>query len=286
MYQKLLTTAKELGFARCYALPLEPLSRWGEAVMGEGQFAHARDLVSDPRQAYPSAKCILLLVYAYQPFQMGEKIPAYYLASQRSYLAAVEFTKCLQEEGFLAERIHVPARALALQNGIGFAGKNGLLYLDEFGSRIVLQTVVTDACEPQPVVRGDEDRSCDSCGACAAACPARAIDGENGLTPAKCLRAHMEKAPFPKWVEERMPGYLGCEICQSVCPKNAHLAVAEPSDEVREAFLMERLIAGDASAARRLTGKNLSGGGKLTYQANCFKNQKCCAENGDPSPNL
>lgn len=274
VYEKILKTARGLGFARGYALPPEPLEQWREDVMRAGQDEDARGLVSDPAAEYPGIKCILLLVYAYRPFPMGERIPAYYLASQQSYLAAVELCRRLQEEGYTAERIHVPARALALQNGIGAPGKNGLLYLDEFGSRIVLQTVATDACGPQPVRKECSVAACNSCGACAAACPAGAIDAENGLTPIKCLRYHMKKPPFPQWVEERMPGYLGCEICQSVCPNNAHLPIAEPEESVRAAFAEERLLSGNASAARKLTGKNLSGGGKLTYQAECFKKRK------------
>ena len=279
MHALIEMAAQELGFARVYFLPMEPLIRWQREVLKPDQDETACTLISEPLVSCPWASCILLLIYAYLPFAAGERIPAYYLASQKAYLAAGTLCERIRQAGFHAERVHVPARALALQSGIGTAGKNGLLYLPEFGSRFAIQTLATDACPPLPVMqKGRGNSACRSCGACARACPACAIDEEHGLHPVKCMRYHMKKAPFPEWVEKIMPGYLGCEICQSICPLNAHLPIAEPDAAAREAFEPKRLISGDAAQARRITGKNLSGGGKLSYQAEIFQKREKQAE--------
>ena len=70
----------------------------------------------DVPAAYPGASCILLLVYAYAPFPAGERLSAYYLASQRGYLASQELVKALCASGIPCEIAAVPARALALAN--------------------------------------------------------------------------------------------------------------------------------------------------------------------------
>jgi epoxyqueuosine reductase QueG len=268
MREKIEQTAKAKGFARCYFLPCEPLERHRSESQKPGQDEYAAKLPHDPLSVYPWAKCVLLLVWAYRPFKPGERIPSYYLASNRAYHAAGDVLSEIKAPGARAERIELPARSLALQNGIGSAGKNGLLSLCGLGTRIALYTLVTDACGP---VRPSEPPAadCGSCRACAIACPADAI-GENGLTPVKCMRYEMETEDHPDWVKAVMPGYLGCEICQQVCPKNACLPLDEPTDEDKKAFDMTGLLAGNDREARKLVGKNITGKGKLVNEARVF----------------
>ena len=95
----------------------------------------------DPALAYPHAGCILLLVYPYAPFAAEERLSAYYLASQRGYFATKSLSKQLQTLGISCEMASVPARALALANGVGIAGKNGILRIGALGSRFALYTL-------------------------------------------------------------------------------------------------------------------------------------------------
>ncbi|OQB24469.1 MAG: Epoxyqueuosine reductase [Firmicutes bacterium ADurb.Bin182] len=259
--------AKEKGFAKVFFLPCEPLDRHIFEAQKEGQVASALKLPHDPLSVYPWAKCVLLLIWAYEPFAPDERIPAYYLASNKAYHAAKEVAAEIKASGFRSELINLPARSLALQNGIGSAGKNGLLALKGLGTRIALYTLVTDACGPVKPNEPVPDE-CGECNACSLACPAGAIGA--GLTPVKCMRYEMDTGEHPEWVNAVMPGFLGCEICQHVCPKNAGLRVIEPSDDVKRAFELKRLLSGDDAEARRLAGKNMTKEGKLINEARVF----------------
>lgn len=273
MNERIRQKARELGFAQAFFLTPSPAEMWRDAVQGEGQLPEAQRLNWNPLEATPFAKCLVLLVYAYSPFASGERIPAYYLASQRGYLAARELVAWLGEQGAMAELSSLPVRALALQHGLGQYGLNGLLSLPGWGSRVVLYAIATDAVLPELVPTGvlqQRHPACRQCGLCAKACPAQAIHPARGLNPSACMRAHMERAPFPSWVEKIMPGFLGCEICQSVCPLNSALPFAQPTSEQRQAFCLTRLAQGDAAAARKLVGKNITRQEKLPYQARIF----------------
>lgn len=220
---------------------------------------------------YAKATCVLLLVWAYQPFGSDELIPAYYLAANSAYSALKSFVDDIARTGaFVKADSYVPARALALQAGLGQAGLNGLLYIGELGSRIALYTVFTDACKPADANVYTHSLNCGSCLACVNTCPADAIDPVLGLKHEQCLRTHMTDAFHPDWVLRSMPSYLGCELCQAICPANSGIAVTEPDETSIAAFDMEALILGNTAAARALAGRNFTGSGKLSAEAIAF----------------
>ena len=71
------------------------------------------------------------------------------------------------------QRAHVPHKAIARLAGLGWIGRNNLLVTPQFGSRVRLVTVLTDA----PVHRAGAPLpfSCGVCVRCLAPCPAGAI---------------------------------------------------------------------------------------------------------------
>ena len=225
-------------------------------------------IVDDPIKIYPWARCVLLLVWGYAPFSRDEIIPAYYLASNASYHGAKALQKRLAERGMKAEFVELPARAAALAAGIGTKGKNGLLRLQGLGSRFVLQTIVTDACEP--AAYNEPALDCGDCDRCASACPMGAIDPELGLDVKRCMRYYMDGPMHLDNIKEKLVQYMGCELCQHACPYNEYQTIAEPPEYVKAAFDPKRLLAGDAAEARRLVGRNMTGGGKLTAEAIVF----------------
>ena len=128
--------------------------------------------------------------------------------------------------------------------------------------------IVGEPFTPEEYSVGQDDL-CSRCRACEIACPAHAI-GEGGYDVNKCMRFYMDGADYPDWVCDIQTKHLGCEVCQDVCPRNAGVGFAEPSDEIRAAFDLDRLASGDAKAARLLVGKNITGHGKLTKEAERF----------------
>ena len=129
--------------------------------------------------------------------------------------AALAVTLTLIREGFDALPVpasqviggeglrgHVSHRALAVQAGLGWRGRNNLLVTPRFGAQVRLVSVLTDAPLPAdaPLTAG-----CGSCRACLAVCPVGAI-GESAADfdlPA-CYR---------QLCEFRKRRYIGQHIC-------------------------------------------------------------------------
>ncbi len=265
MYEFIESTARELGFERVYFLPPKRLDAWRERAEDSG---FGTWLKEDAAAAYPKASSIALLIYPYRPYKKGERIPAYYINSNRSYHAVKKLASMLNGAGIPCEYAVLPYRALAYACGVGDIGKNGLLHLAPYGSRIVLQALAIEGLEPRSY--DTKEKSCPpNCDACARACPSHAIS-ENGMDIACCIRAQMEDALYRDEVKERLSGHVGCELCMLACPFNFALPADEPDEATLEAFDLKRLISGDAIAARALVGRNMTSNGKLIAEAIVF----------------
>ena len=117
---------------------------------------------------------------------------------------------------------------LAAGAGLGVRGDSGLLLTPEYGSYVVIgelcSTLTPDELSslgipylPAPLA----ERSCEHCGACAAACPGHCLPGENRTG---CLSAiSQKKQPLSADEEDalrRAPYAWGCDVCAAVCPHN------------------------------------------------------------------
>lgn len=269
-HQTLEQMAREEGFSRVYFLPLFLPQRWLETVKQRGQTDFVYNLRPDPRRRYAFAKSLMLLAYAYPPFPAGEQVPSFYLGWRQGQEATRRLTQRMVLAGAKAQQASdLPMRALALESGIGHQGRNGLLYLDGLGSRFALFMIATDAAEPQ-AIGPQKQWDCGSCRKCVDACPAGAIHMDRGLVIRQCMRAHMGDTPFDPWVEREMQSYVGCEICQQVCPHNAALSAGEPTQQQRELFSPQVLNRGLADDAQDQLSWRFSHG-KLPYQAGVFR---------------
>ena len=112
----------------------------------------------------------------------------------------------------------LPHKTAAVLSGLGFVGKSGLFLSSQFGSKVRLATVLTDAPlqSELPVI----ENGCGSCEACKNACPAGAIfgelpsiNGERNFDPEKCSR-------FMKEHFQDVGRGSVCGVCIKVCPKN------------------------------------------------------------------
>jgi epoxyqueuosine reductase len=101
--------------------------------------------------------------------------------------------------------------------GLGWIGKNGLLVNPDFGPRLSLATILTDA--PLQVDTPIERSLCGDCGLCIKFCPSDAITGEEWS----------RHEPFPELVQmdrcashkkkvKALHGKPNCGLCITVCP--------------------------------------------------------------------
>ena len=107
----------------------------------------------------------------------------------------------------------------AARAGVGFYGKNTLLITRQFGSWVVLGTLVTEAeLEQTPPL----DTDCGECTLCIDACPTHALDEPGVLDANRCLSwSTQAPAPIPLEHREELGAQVyGCDICQDVCPWN------------------------------------------------------------------
>ncbi|MEG1559286.1 MAG: 4Fe-4S double cluster binding domain-containing protein [Clostridia bacterium] len=224
------------------------------------------NVLSEPFSSMPNISSVILLIYPYSPFETEYSyIPSYYLNSNKAFFATKEFEKALNTEGVPAMSLNLPARAVALSSKVGSVGKNALLRVKDFGSRIILTTVGIENLAP--LTYDETMPPCKNCEKCKSACPVNAIDAENGIYIQKCMRYHMETADHPEWVNANIKTFLGCEVCMDACPFNSKVERICPSPEVISAFDIDKLASGDTKAARELVGKNKTGNGKLTKEA-------------------
>lgn len=251
--------AKDLGFSEVFLLPAPDFP----PIAGEPS------IVTDTAE-YPWARVSCLLLWAYRPYPVDQRIPAYYIESNRSYHASVALARRLDAEGVRCARVELPIKQLAVRYGAASPLRSSLISVPGYGTRTVFQSLLLGSDAENPIFAEEysvqEPDLCASCRLCAAACPCGAID-EEGYHVERCMRYYMDGADYPEWVYPLQRMHLGCEVCQQVCPRNAGIPTVEPPDEVKEAFRLDRLAAGDAKPARLLVGKNITGRGKLQKEA-------------------
>jgi epoxyqueuosine reductase QueG len=101
-------------------------------------------------------------------------------------------------------------RHAAVQAGLGEIGKNNLLLTPEYGARMRLVGVITnapltpDAPFSQKLCRWPE------CTACIDNCPSKALSAEDQHEFARCNKYHNANL--------HLLGYGSCSMCQHVCP--------------------------------------------------------------------
>ena len=121
-------------------------------------------------------------------------------------------------------------RAAAIRSGIGQRGKNALIYTKEFGSFVVLSALYTNAEIPldEP---SEPESTCGDCTICQAACPQDALNRAYVLDAQSCMSIVYDEVlanpdvPIRESRRIRLDNhFVGCDICQSVCPKNQNLS--------------------------------------------------------------
>ncbi|MBR3503887.1 MAG: hypothetical protein IKO07_06535 [Clostridia bacterium] len=226
-----------------------------------GAHPQALSLLADPGDVLPGARSVLVCAMPYRPFgkEPGEaSVDAYYVASNRAHEAAGKLAEAIAATGARAVMTSaLRVKPLAVRAGLGRMGRNGLVAVDRLGTRVSLQTIVTDLALPGERTSPALDGRCAACHACELACPTHALRGDGSLDIARCLRAQPESAPLPEAMRPLIgSSLLGCDLCQRCCPRNEAVSGAEEPDELARALRLDRLLAGDYKDLVPWLGKN------------------------------
>ncbi len=113
-------------------------------------------------------------------------------------------------------------RSLAVQAGLGWIGKSGMLINPIWGSAIILsECLISLPFQPDQPFEKD---FCGECRACIAACPSACIQPQSRtINAGKCISyLTIEKhGKFSKEEEDVIGKHVfGCDICTEVCPWN------------------------------------------------------------------
>lgn len=203
----------------------------------------------NPDQLLPGAKTAILFISYYkqkpQEFREDAGLIASY-ARGRDYhnvhhRRLKRFIRWLEErtgkseiaKGF-SDSTPILEKALAVQAGLGWFGKNTLLIHRKFGTFTLLSGCLTtlelEISKPTMEMRLPR---CGSCTKCLDACPTGALVNPYELDATKCLSYHLieSKKKIPLEIQKKNPGYVfGCDICQDVCPHNARKAESHSED--------------------------------------------------------
>lgn len=112
-----------------------------------------------------------------------------------------------------------PHKAAAVRGGLGWIGRSTLLVTPEYGPRVRIATVLTNAplaaTTFAPLLP-----QCGQCRACERACPAQAISGVSWHLDVK-REDMLAVTQCDVWKIERYPDFDGlvCGICLAVCPQ-------------------------------------------------------------------
>jgi epoxyqueuosine reductase len=132
-------------------------------------------------------------------------------------------TRCYVDTGPIVER------AVAVQAGLGWIGKNTCLINQQLGSWLLLGVIVTSipvAAAAHPQLAADR---CGSCMRCLDACPTQALIAPRQMDASRCISylTIEKKGSIPEELREPMGRQVfGCDICQEVCPWNRRAPIS------------------------------------------------------------
>ncbi|HRD54873.1 MAG TPA: tRNA epoxyqueuosine(34) reductase QueG [Parachlamydiaceae bacterium] len=200
-----------------------------------------------PEELFPGAKTAIIFVSYYKqekiPFEKNKGIIASYARGRDYHLVhrkrLKKFILWLEDKsgqkgiakGF-SDSSPVLEKALAVQAGLGWIGKNSLLIHRRFGTFTLLSGLFTSLEIENPKMELSLAK-CGSCSRCMDACPTSALSIAHQVNANLCLSYHLieSKKEIPEEIQKKNPGYIfGCDICQDVCPHNARKAISLTAD--------------------------------------------------------
>jgi epoxyqueuosine reductase len=232
------------GFARAEPIPPGPLVEWlaeGMAADMSWMNARAADRL-DVRRLLPGARTVVALACNYySPDESAPDSPVARYARGRDYHATLkDRLRALRRAlgGHYPEvrtyasvdTAPVMEKVWAARAGLGYVGRNGCFITEEFGSYVLLATLILDA-EVDAWASGPAMDRCGSCNLCVSSCPTDAIVADATVDARRCLSYQTieNRGESPEDMRSAYAGMaFGCDICQDVCPLNAAPVPARP----------------------------------------------------------
>ncbi len=253
MIELITGAARELGFSAAgFCLPQRPpffdsFIHWIKTgYHGRMKWLERNiDIREDPTKLLPGCKTIVCLSYPYSPDK--PVTPDGFTLARYSEPTLPDYHKRLRNLaktlGNLIEKLFpgssfrvcvdsapILERSLAVAAGIGFMGKNTNLIVPGAGSYHFLLEILTTAdihFTPAIPLRS----RCDCCTLCTDACPTGALERPFILNASRCLSyiTIEDRKPVDETAASRMGRcFLGCDICQEICPFNKGATLADP----------------------------------------------------------
>jgi epoxyqueuosine reductase len=194
-------------------------------------------------------KSIIMLIFGYAPFELLNRkeyaqIDPYYFISNESYHKTKKLVKELKSAGFNAEySFNFNYKKLLDSASVAGVGKNTLCYMQNFGSRFVIQAIEIEGEHSYLPPNTKLQPACENCNLCKNACPTGAIT-DKGFDYKKCLRYLQENGKYVKNSEAKamQNKLLGCDICQAVCPYNKEQKRVEMPQDLKQILTLENLL--------------------------------------------
>jgi epoxyqueuosine reductase len=253
--------AQELGFSACGIAPARKLVEEEQrlkAILENNYHGEMRYLANhfderlDPGLLVPGAKSVIVVLLNYFPRQLQAANDApiiskyaygkdYHIVIKEKLHQLLKFIhseiKPVQGRVF-TDSAPVMERAWAVQAGLGWIGKNGLLLNKKLGSFFFIGEIIIDLELEYDLPYSKEH--CGSCDKCLHACPTEAFVRPSILDARQCISyltiELKEDTPqeFKPLLNNRV---FGCDICQDVCPWNqktecSFLKEFQPSTEL------------------------------------------------------
>lgn len=268
MKERLIALARESGFREVSFASLNPV------IQSAPLHPQAAVLTGETDHLMPGARCIMLMAMPYQPFHYegnDAQIDAYYLTSNAAHEAVGHLAQRIEEELSIRALASPPIylKPLAVRSGLGEFGRNGLVSVGKYGTRIALQAILLDAdIETSDLPVRVLSSMCRDCRACMSACPTQALNGDGSIDLTRCLRAQPEGEAYPEHLRTFLgASILGCDRCQAVCPRNALVKKIFPPDELTQALRLSALLQGQYKPLIPFLGKNNARRQRLTARA-------------------
>lgn len=184
------------------------------------------------------------------------RIPSDYMQREAFKKLEYHLRRTLKEHGYSVKKAKLPLKLLAVRSGLAEYGRNNLVYVEGFGSRLCLVAFYTDCSLPTDIWREPVRMTlCNSCKNCLKNCPTQAIiENRKTIKAERCIVLYNElQDELPEWIpKDAHNSLIGCIRCEEKCPVNlkykSHDIALEAFDEKQTKEILQTRILQDLSS--------------------------------------